>query len=379
MALFKKSRDQDRESEEIRMTNVIDFDVFLAEITPDRPSGDKDMEYDPAFIEIEEECKGKPEIDIGGKIVQEAKEPNWKFIQSKASDLLVNTHDLRIALMLTKALIHNEGLMGLRDGLRLILGFIEHFWDTLYPQLSPEDNHAPTQRINIMMELCDHETMISPLMRVALCKSAKMGTYCLGDIRRALGKTATSSKNDNPEINLATIEAAFKDCDAQSIAVAATATGESIKHIVRLETLLEAKISKDKAPKFDRLHNVLDEIKGILSQHLPKRGNVKKMVYAKKKEKQKPIATKPVSPNEIISVQGVKSMDSINSRQDVAYILDQLCLYYEKHEPASPVPLLLKRAKGLVGKNFYEIVQDMAPESVSHLQNIIGTSKEDDS
>ena len=117
--------------------NVIDFDPLLAEITPEYPSGEKDLEYDPAFIELEEKIKGTPEVEIGGKIVQEAKEPNWAEIQSAAGDLLTRTHDLRVAICLIRALVHTEGLMGLRDGLKLLQCFIERFWDTLYPQLRP--------------------------------------------------------------------------------------------------------------------------------------------------------------------------------------------------------------------------------------------------
>ena len=69
----------------------------------------------------------------------------------------------------------------------------------------------------------------------------------------------------------------------------------------------------------------------------------------------------------------------ISSRQDVIRLLDQICVYYDQNEPASPVPLLLKRAKRLVEKNFFEIMQDVAPESVAQIQKLIGGAKEDDS
>ena len=69
-------------------------------------------------------------------------------------------------------------------------------------------------------------------------------------------------------------------------------------------------------------------------------------------------------------------MDIIKNRQDVTRVLDQICLYYEKNEPASPVPLLLKRAARLVEKNFFEIIQDVAPESVAQIQKLIGEAKD---
>ena len=45
---------------------------------------------------------------------------------------------------------------------------------------------------------------------------------------------------------------------------------------------------------------------------------------------------------------------------------------YEQYEPASPVPLLLKRAMGLVEKDFLTIMEDLAPESVSQIKLIGG-------
>ena len=49
-------------------------------------------------------------------------------------------------------------------------------------------------------------------------------------------------------------------------------------------------------------------------------------------------------------------------------------LYYERHEPSSPVPLLLKRAKRLVAKDFMEILRDLAPDGVDQAERISGPS-----
>lgn len=72
-------------------------------------------------------------------------------------------------------------------------------------------------------------------------------------------------------------------------------------------------------------------------------------------------------------------MDTITSRQDVIRILDQLCGYYDRNEPASPVPLFLRRAKRLVDKNFFEIMEDVAPESMAQINKLIGETKKKDS
>ena len=62
----------------------------------------------------------------------------------------------------------------------------------------------------------------------------------------------------------------------------------------------------------------------------------------------------------------------LQSREDVIRVLDQVCDWYSKFEPSSPVPLLLQRAKRLVNKNFVEAIQDLTPSGVTEIQNIAG-------
>ena len=67
----------------------------------------------------------------------------------------------------------------------------------------------------------------------------------------------------------------------------------------------------------------------------------------------------------------------VESREDVLRVLDQVCTYYELFEPASPVPFLLKRAMRLVEMNFMEIIEDLAPDSMGHIEMITGPRGED--
>jgi type VI secretion system protein ImpA len=46
--------------------------------------------------------------------------------------------------------------------------------------------------------------------------------------------------------------------------------------------------------------------------------------------------------------------------------------YYERSEPSSPVPLLIKRAKRLVGKSFVDIIRDISPDAMSQVQMVSG-------
>ena len=46
--------------------------------------------------------------------------------------------------------------------------------------------------------------------------------------------------------------------------------------------------------------------------------------------------------------------------------------HYERREPSSPVPLLIKRAKRLVDKSFVDIIRDLSPDAISQVQMVSG-------
>ncbi|MEO6786143.1 MAG: type VI secretion system protein TssA, partial [Chthoniobacteraceae bacterium] len=67
---------------------------------------------------------------------------------------------------------------------------------------------------------------------------------------------------------------------------------------------------------------------------------------------------------------------NIRSRQDVIRVLDQICDFYKRTEPASPVPLILRRARRLVDMDFVQLLTDLAPDSLTQINVIAGIRKD---
>jgi len=66
--------------------------------------------------------------------------------------------DLQIAAWLTEALLHRDGCAGLHEGLTLLHGFVDRFWDHVHPELEDGDAElraAPLEwlgtRLNIVV------------------------------------------------------------------------------------------------------------------------------------------------------------------------------------------------------------------------------------
>ncbi|CCE23616.1 type VI secretion system protein TssA [Methylotuvimicrobium alcaliphilum] len=345
----------------------IDIEKYLQDIDPDNVCGD-DLEYDPAFIALEQAIIGKPEQEIGDTI-QEAEPPDWKEIKKSAEALLDRTRDLRVLVYYLRSLIALEGLTGLSEGLKLIDTLIAKHWDAVYPRLDPDDDNDPTERVNILMALCDHETMLRPLQLVSLVESKALGRFCFRDFMIAAEKMTVSEDDNAPK--LGTIEAAVQDSDIAALQSNLASIVASAESLNSLEDFVTQQVGINNAPNFEALRHLLKEFEHLLSGWLESRGVDDIDAPQVDPESQDEMASRPQATKKSIS-------GAINNSQDVLNALKLICDYYKKNEPSSPVPLLLERAQRLVGKSFMDALMDIAPDGVSQASIIMGAKSEDE-
>lgn len=345
------------------MTNL-DLGQFLEEISAESPCGE-DLEYDPEFGEMERAAQGKPEQQIGDTLVP-AEEADWPAVKNKAISLFDRTKDLRAAVYLTRSLLHTEGLSGLRDGLSLVQGLLDNYWESVHPQLDPADNNDPTLRINTLTTLYDPETVLHSIREATLVNSSALGRFSLRDILVASGKLPLPTSSDEEVVELSTINAAFMDASLEDLQDTADAIRQSIECVSAIESQLMDKVGPKQMADFSTLPDLLKEAQHIMAEHLTQRG-----VGETEAE-----ATSEVA-NEAPGTQapGQSLPNAINSQEDVIRVLDMACEYFKRHEPSSPVPLLLQRAKRLVAKDFMEILRDLTPAGVTQAEEISGISQ----
>jgi type VI secretion system protein ImpA len=68
------------------------------------------------------------------------------------------------------------------------------------------------------------------------------------------------------------------------------------------------------------------------------------------------------------------ALDDVRSRDDVIRLLDKICEYYQEHEPSSPVPLLLNRAKRVATMSFLELLRELAPAGLEQAEALGGAT-----
>ncbi len=354
---------------------TIDVEALLADVSPDSPCGE-DVSYDPAFAELERAAQGAPEKQVGDSVIP-AQEPDWRQVRDASLELLGRSKHLRVSLLLTVSLMELEGLPGLRDGLQLLDGLLDRYWENLHPQLDPEDNNDPTERMNIIASLAPESSFQDPLrfpqrlLSVPLCSASQLGRFSMRHVLLSSGELSPSGGETVPDA--AHIGAAFASGDQEELVVNATAILEVEELLLKISTRLEEYVGPTNVPDLGGLETPVKQIRQLLQQKAPQAfpgGDA-------------PAAGDAASAGaEGGSVSSAKAATSgalsggVASRDDVMRALDLICAYYRRDEPSSPVPLLIQRARRLVNSDFMQIMQDISPDAMDSVRTVVGISEE---
>jgi type VI secretion system protein ImpA len=339
----------------------IDVEKLLQEVSADSPAG-ADMEYEPEFQELERSTQYRAEQVIGDAVV-EAYEPNWRDVQRAATELFSKTKDLRIAMYLTQAGLHIDGFIGFKDGLALIKGLVERYWDTVHPQLDPDDNNDPTFRVNTVAALSDPETVLRSVRTAPVVAARGIGQFSIRDIDLAKGIIPpTGSDETVPESGV--IDAAFMQAEIPDMQATLDAVKQARDNLSAIEKIFTEKVSAAQSPNLSELNKILHHIANELGEQLGRRGVAEGEAegMAEGESGEAAAGSKPAAP-----ISG-----AIQSREDVIRLLDKICDFYKQHEPSHPLPILLQRAKRLVRKDFMEILKDIAPDALKQAELIKG-------
>ena len=340
----------------------IDLPKLLQPVSESEPAG-PDQEYHPTYLAVFRAAEGTPSRQMGDTVVA-AEEPDWSRVGDLATDLLSQSKDLRVAVLLACALLRVQGLKGLNDGLALVQGLMDRYWQGLHPQLDPDDDNDPTARVNCVLDLCDRGHLLDALRSTPLVRSRVFGPIAYRDIEIAEGRS--SAPPDGKALDSAAVNGAFKDCDIDELKEAEAAAGGALRRTQAILDTLGERIRTNQMPSLDPLTGFLSAIQKALHAHLAPR------LPEAPATAEGADSTAPSAQN---TAQAGGTPGQIASRDDVVRAIDRICDYYSCHEPSSPVPLLLQRARRLATGSFVDIVRDLAPSALAEIEKVCGPAK----
>lgn len=342
----------------------MNLDALLGVREGESPSGEN-LEYDSDFIQMEIAATPGQERQEGDKI-HAAKDPEFADVEVKALAILERSHDLRAGVVWATAALNTKGLPGLADGVAYVQRCLEQYWDSCHPMLDADDDNDPTARINAVAGFSSPKnatlgTVLRYLRKTPLTRSRSFGRISLRDIQVATGEFPPVEGETSPD--RATVRAAFEDTEADFLnaqLAAAKATIASVKAI-------DAKFRTETpgfGPDLDEFTKMLQQVVRHMSEYVA--GPAEADVPVEEIGESADPAAAPVRRA------GSGAPGAIETNRDVTAALDAIISYYRRAEPSSPIPIVLERAKRMVGADFMAIVKDMAPKGLENVMLIGG-------
>ncbi|CAA9889685.1 Type VI secretion-associated protein, ImpA family [Candidatus Methylobacter favarea] len=343
---------------------------FLDAISRESPCG-VNLEDDTLFAQLELEAKGVPERQIGNSIIPEV-EPDWNKIHDMGLELLERSRDIQVCVQLTCAWVRTDGFRGLDNGLTLINGLLQKYWDEVYPRQDPDDDF-PVLRINSLTTLNNYKKILGPINHIPLTQS-QLGNFSWRDCELSEGKITAGSNNITEPSEKSILEAAFLDTDLEILKNLEKTVKHASVQAQEIVDVITGKTNSEIAPDISSLITLLKNISRLLNEKVQQKQSLDLSRSQSEAEASQDLA----APGDKQADAGrIGKSSGVHSREDVVRGIDAICKYFERYEPSSPIPFILLRAKKLLSMNFMEILEELTPDAVRQAENICGIQKKD--
>ncbi|MFT3818706.1 MAG: type VI secretion system protein TssA [Rubrivivax sp.] len=334
---------------------MTDLDRLLQPVSEASPCGE-DLTYDADFLALETAAAGKPEQQFGDTVIA-AEPPDWRDIEARCEALSRRTQDLRVAGLLCRAWVNVRGAAGLADGLELVARLLEQHWDALHPQ--PEDGDY-FMRMNALGQIDDAVGLLGDLRQSELLRLAGSAITARDAMTVLRGQPLPEG---GPKISADQLRLAAADAwrQGQPMLKGLAAARDSLRRII---AVCNERLQGQQRPQFANVLPMLD----LLAQLQPRDDQPAGAAapdLAAAAGGHATAAPAPAAPGEL------------RSRDDAQRQLLAVAEFLERSEPTNPAPLLIRRAARLMGMSFIDIVRELAPDSVGHVQNVTGAAPGD--
>lgn len=350
-----------------------ELEPLLAPLAEDAPCG-MDLVYDPGYATLEEAARGKPEQQYGDTIIA-AVEPDWREVHRQALQLAGRTRDLRIAVLLLRSSTHLGGAIGAASGIELIEGLLARHWAWVHPQLDADDSNDPTERLNALTPLAHPQGWLADLRAVALIRTPF--EFRLRDLELAFNRN-DPAYNDKVPSEAGALQA-LADAEAQS-----PGTLEALQALDRcarsIDQIIDREVGAGLGPDLGPLRKRLYSIAKAASTVAADGSAAAPAAATAAAELASTAAAASGSPVAAAAPARTAGFDvgAIASREDAIRALGRIIDWIERNDPSNPAPLLIRRAQRLINKSFLDILRDLAPDSVEHIEQLAGLNRDDD-
>lgn len=345
--------------------SILNVDKLLAPVAKDNPCGEDLSDLTEYYI-LEEYAKGKEDSQFA-----KAEPPDWRQVETLSQDLLLQGKEMWVIFHLLCAMTANHGIKGFCEGIQFLFEVLSAFWENIFPENDFDDPNPYEQRMGVLKSLSD---ISSPLLlnirNMPICKSKQLGEFSFRDILIARGEIKATNEEAVPDQNI--IDAAIRDTDPKFMAEQISLMKTAVEYVNKIESFLnDAAGRQNNTANILKISEVIESISAYIEPYCAPED-----YEDSGPEEQDRIDADEAPQNDIERETVTTASGGINNRDDIYALLDEIVQWYGKNEPASPVGMLLERAKSMVGKDFFHIISNILGPDIPQIQLLFGPSGE---
>jgi type VI secretion system protein ImpA len=268
--------------------------------------------------------------------------PDYGQVQKLAeAALATKSKDIQLAAWLAEALLKRDGITGLRDGLELMKGLLEQFWDHLHPELEDGDAEMRAMPLNWVGDYLDVPVKFAPINNKGHGYFEYQGAITIGyEEEASADATKKAARNEAIEAGKPTLEEfdqAFQATAKPWYKQLVADIEGSIGSLEELDKLGAEQFGSD-APSFTKLRNALTDVQGVAAQLLAKKLEIDP----------DPIEPEPAE-EELGSTQATAAGAAAalsaepTSREEAAAHIAAAARFLQREEPTNPASYLMLR------------------------------------
>jgi type VI secretion system protein ImpA len=364
---------------------LLDLETLLAPLSGDNPAGE-DISFADDYDQIKEARRADDPNEPRGEWGEEPKVAEWRKARDLATEVLTEkSKDLQVACWLCEAVTELHGFAGLHDGLELMRGLIENFWDTLYPSLEDGDLEPRSGKLTWLA------TNLPPVIRRIALTSPETGGY--GWQRWDESRQLENLGRQNPEameqaiadgkIAAATFDKAVRDTSGDFYHALYDAVGLCRSDIGDLEQAVDGRFGRD-APSLIEIRKAIQDCYQLVERLAREKGvlaaTATAAAAAAGEETTAGVAVAATTTTGVI-LPGVASLPAaalvlpataLQTRQEALRRLEEIALFFRQTEPHNPVSYLIERAVKWGNMTLLEWLQEIKNEGES-LEGLLKT------
>jgi type VI secretion system protein ImpA len=327
---------------------AIDLDTLLALVSDEDPAG-PDLAYDPQRHAIEQAFDTSVSIDASG-IVEQHADTDWRQLLDTIATLATRTKDLWLGVYFCRAAAESGRLDQVELGVAFVAGLLDRYWDAVHPRL---DEYGVEARKSAFDALASVPAFAGPLRRIVYADHARLGRITGEDIARF-------HRGGEGEEGYGMFRALLAEAEIREALTEGAVAIERIEATLHaIDERLMANAGARNATDFSALYDALSTQKIALRSFVPAEVDID-------------MPSEEAVAGAEAAQDGVQPMGTtVRNREDVARVLDLVLDYYRRHEPSSPVPMLVERARGWIGLDFMAVLEDIAPTALVDAQAIL--------